>query len=105
MASETTAARPPTLKELRARRDEILTIAERRGARNVRIFGSVARRESDGRSDVDFLVEMERGRSLLDLAGFRLDLQDLLGVSVDVATVAGLRDRVRADVLAEAVKL
>lgn len=103
--SETTLKPPPTLEELRARRDEILEIASRHGARNVRVFGSVARGDVEEASDVDILVEMEKGRSLLDLAGFHLDLEDLLGVHVDVVTVKGLRERIRDDVLAEAVSL
>ena len=65
----------------------------------------MARGDADEASDLDFLVEMESGRSLLDLAGFHLDLEDLLGISVDVMTVGGLRERIRDDVLAEAVPL
>lgn len=96
---------PLTLEDLRARRDEILAIAARHGASNVRVFGSVARGEADEVSDLDVLVEMDKGRSLLDLAGFHLDLEDLLGVGVDVVTVKGLRERVRDDIVAEAVSL
>jgi hypothetical protein len=60
---------------LRVKREEILHIAARHCARNVRIFGSVARGEADERSDIDFLVEMEPGRSLLDLGGLQVDLE------------------------------
>jgi predicted nucleotidyltransferase len=95
-----------TLEELRdRRREEILRVAARRGARNVRVFGSVARGDSDEKSDVDFLVEMEPGRTLFDLSGLLLDLESLLHVSVDVVTERGLRPRVRERVLAEAVQL
>src|ERR1035441_6789755 len=95
-----------TLQELRdRRREEILQVAANRGARNVRVFGSVARGDNDERSDVDFLVEMEPGRTLFDLSGLLLDLESLLHVSVDVVTERGLRPRVRERVLAEAVPL
>jgi len=88
---------------LQSRRDEILRIAAKRGARNVRIFGSVARGEDDEDSDVDFLVELEQGRSLLDMGGLLMDLQALLGRKVDVVTDKGLRSRIRERVLREAV--
>jgi len=95
-----------TLQELRdRRREEILRVAASRGARNVRVFGSVARGDSDEKSDVDFLVELEPGRTLFDLSGLLLDLESLLHVSVDVVTERGLRPQVRDRVLAEAVPL
>jgi len=90
---------------LRARRNEILRIAAKHGARNVRVFGSAARRETDGDSDIDLVVEMEQGRSLLDLAGFWRELNALLGIRVDVVTEKGLRDSIREEVLREAVPL
>jgi len=90
---------------LRQKREEILRIAAKHGARNVRVFGSVARGEADEKSDVDFLVEFEPGRSLLDHAGLLVDLQRLLGCRVDVVTQKGLRERIRARVLREAVAL
>ncbi len=92
-------------KLLKERRDEILRVADRYGARNVRIFGSVARGEDQPDSDVDVLVDLEEGRSLLDHAGLLLDLQKLLGCKVDVATERGLKPRVRERVLREAVPL
>jgi predicted nucleotidyltransferase len=91
---------PETLLSLK--RDEILRIAARRGARNLRIFGSVARGAPSPDSDIDFLVDMESGRSLFDLGGLLSDLQELLGRPVDVVTEAGLRKRIRARGLAEA---
>jgi predicted nucleotidyltransferase len=95
-----------TLQELRAtRRDEILRVAANRGARNVRVFGSVARGESDAGSDVDFLVDLEPGRSLFDLSGLLIDLEAVLQAEVDVVTERGLRPRIRDRVLQEAVPL
>lgn len=90
---------------LKQKRSEVLRIAEQHGAHNVRIFGSVARGEASSTSDVDVLVELEPGRSLLDLGGLLMDLQDLLGLPVDVVTEKGLRDRIRERVLKEATLL
>ncbi len=90
---------------LRSRRNDILYVATHHGARNVRVFGSVARGEADAQSDVDFLVDMEPGRSLLDRAALLLDLQQLLGCRVDVVTTRGLRERIRDRVLQKAVAL
>ncbi len=90
---------------LESRREEILKISEHYGAYNVRIFGSVARGESETNSDIDILVDMEPGRSLFDLGGLLYDLQQLLGVEVDVVTEKGLRSRIRDHVLTEAVPL
>ena len=84
-------------------RREILRIAARYGARNVRVFGSFSRGEADEHSDVDFLVELEPGRSLLDLGGLQYELERLLGGSVDVVTERGLRARIRERVLREAI--
>ena len=90
---------------VKSKRNEILAIAARHGARNVRIFGSVARCEADDQSDLDLLVEMEEGRSLLDMGGLLMDLRDLLGRDVDVVSERGLRSGIRARVLQEAVPL
>ena len=87
---------------LQIRRREILEIAARHGAVNVRVFGSVARGEERPESDIDFLVNLESGRSLLDLAGLLRELQGLLGHNVDVVTEAGLRSRIRSQVLRDA---
>jgi hypothetical protein len=94
-----------TLEELRSRRDGILAIAGRYGARNLRIFGSVVRGEADAASDVDFLVGLEPGRSLFDLGGLLMDLQEHLHCKVDVMTPAMLKPRVRERVLREALPL
>jgi predicted nucleotidyltransferase len=84
------------------KRIEIRTIAAKHGARNIRVFGSVARGESRPDSDVDFLVDMTPGRTLLDLGGLLMELRDLLGVNVDVVTEDGLKPRIRERVLKEA---
>jgi uncharacterized protein len=89
-------------KLLKVQREQILKIARKNGAYDVRIFGSVARGEARPESDVDFLVKLEAGRSLLDLARLLRELQTLLGLPVDVVTEVGLRPRIRPQVLKEA---
>lgn len=90
----------PLLEE---KREDILRIASEHGAREVRVFGSVARGEADRESDIDFLVELETGRSLLDLGGLQLELESLLDRRVDVVTVRGLKARTRERMLRKAV--
>jgi hypothetical protein len=92
-------------KALAAKRGEILSLAARHGARNVRVFGSVARGEAGPESDVDFLVDMEPGRSLLDHVALQQDLEDLLGREVDVVSQRALHWYIRDRVLKEAVPL
>jgi len=94
----------PTLDQLRARRTEILRIAERRGACNIRVFGSVARGEAGPDSDVDLLVDMEPGRTVLDLSELILDLEESLGRRVDVVEIRRPTPRV-AGIIDEAVPL
>ena len=94
-----------TLETLRQHREAILAVARRRGVRAVRVFGSVSRGEATPDSDVDFLVEVEPGRSLIDLGGFVADVEDLLGCHVDVVSDRGLRPRFRERVTREAVAL
>jgi hypothetical protein len=89
----------------RERRAEILKLAEQRGARNLRVFGSVARGEAKDTGDLDLLVEWEPGRSLLDHVALKQDLEDLLGVSVDIGSERGLHWFIRDNVLQEAVPL
>ena len=87
---------------LQEKRDEILRIAARHGAYNVRVFGSAARGEAHPDSDIDFLVDLEPGRSLFDLGGLLMDLQSLLGREVDVVTENGLHWYIHDQVLMEA---
>lgn len=97
---------PLTLAALRARRHEILTLAARYGAYNVRVFGSVARGDTHPASDVDLLVSFAAGTSLFELSGFWQDIQELLGVAVDVVEDhAGLRSGFRQRIIKEAVPL
>lgn len=91
--------------EVRDKREEILQIAARRGAHNVRVFGSSVRGDAGPDSDVDFVVNLESGRSLLDLGGLQMDLQELLDRPVDVTTESSLREGLRERVLREAVSL
>ena len=86
-------------------REKILQLAEQYGARRVRVFGSVARRQDHAESDIDFLVDMEPGRSLFDLGGLLVDLEKLLNSKVDVVTELGLKERIRDRVVNEAVLL
>ncbi|NTV15360.1 MAG: nucleotidyltransferase family protein [Desulfobulbaceae bacterium] len=91
------------LKEsIHERREEIVAISQRHGAGSIRLFGSVAHGLESSDSDVDFLVELEPGRSLFDLGGLVSDLQDLLGRRVDVVTPKGLHWYIRERVLSEA---
>ncbi len=92
-------------KLLRERREEILRVAARHGARNVRVFGSVVRGEARPDSDVDFLVDIDRGRSLFDMGGLLIDLRDVLGREVDVVTERGLKARIRDRIIKEASPL
>lgn len=92
-------------KVLSTHRAEILRLASLHGARNVRLFGSVARGEDDDKSDIDLLVDMEPGRSLFDLGGLNHDLEALLLRRVDLVTERSLRDRFRERVLREAQPL
>lgn len=94
-----------TLENLRRRREELLAIAARSGTTNIRIFGSVARDEDAAISDVDFLVRMERGRSLLDLVALRDDLEAAIARRVDIVTENGISPYLRQRILAEATPL
>ena len=86
-------------------REQILALAANRGAFNLRVFGSVARGEATSTSDVDFLVDLEEGRSLFDLGGLLYDLQNLLHRKVDVVTEAGLHWYIKDRVINEAKPL
>ena len=92
-------------EELRRCRAEILRLAQRRGAHNVRVFGSALRGEAGPESDIDLVVDLEPGRNLLDLGGLQMDLQELLERPVDLKTESSLRRDIRERVLREAVSL
>lgn len=95
-----------TIRDLvQQHRAEVLQIAARYGATDVRIFGSVARGDATTASDIDFLVRMLPGRSLFDIGGLLMDLQDLFGRPVDVVNERGLRPRMRERVLRDAVRI
>ena len=90
---------------LKSKREEILRIAARHGARNVRVFGSVVRGEAGEDSDVDFLVDVGSDHSPFFPGGLLADLEDLLGCEVDIVTEDGLHWYIRERVLREAVPL
>ncbi|MEX2139341.1 MAG: nucleotidyltransferase family protein [Pirellulales bacterium] len=94
-----------TISQLTTHRERILDVARRHGATRVRVFGSTVRGDATPASDVDFLVDLEPGRSLIDLGALLMDLQDLLGCRVDMTTEEGLHAYVRDRVLREAVAL
>ena len=89
----------------RERRAAILDAARRHGARSIRVYGSVARGQATASSDLDLLVEWEADRSLLDIVGLKQNLEDLLGVTVDIGSERGLHWFIRDEVLREAVPL
>jgi predicted nucleotidyltransferase len=86
-------------------RDAILRIARSHGARSIRVFGSRARGEARPDSDLDLLVQLEDGRSLLDIVAMKQDLEDLLGCQVDVVTEASVSPYLRSEVIAHSVPL
>lgn len=98
--------RPPSsgrrMALIRRLRNRLQAAAERRGVRDLRVFGSVARGDETPESDIDFLVDLDPGRTLLDLIGFQQDAEDILGTGVDVALARMMKDRVRARALREA---
>ena len=93
------------LDDVRRQRPAILAAAERRGASNLRIFGSVAAGTATAASDLDLLAHFSPDRSLLDLGGLKADLEELLGCPVDVLSEDGLRPEFRAVVLRQAISL
>jgi len=90
---------------LRQKREEILQVCAKHGARNVRVFGSVARNEADAESDLDLLVELEADRTLLDQTALIMELESLLGCPVDVVTEDGVCSLLRRRILKEAQPL
>ncbi|MEX2619666.1 MAG: helix-turn-helix domain-containing protein [Egibacteraceae bacterium] len=95
----------PLGRRLRRRRKAIIEAAMKRGAHNVRVFGSVARGDDTAASDVDFLMDLDPGVGVVALAGLKRELRELLAVEVDVVPAETLKPRIRAEVLAEAIPL
>ncbi len=91
-----------TVALLTSKRDPILEVANRHGARNIRVFGSASRGDDRPDSDIDLLVDLDRDRSILDLAELVADLRDLLGRPVDVAIDENLHHLLRPQILREA---
>ena len=91
--------------EVLRRQALVQTLAKAHGARSVELFGSAARDEDGPGSDLDFLVELEPGRSLLDLIGLAEDLQEALGRKVEALTAAGMKPRVLAEARRDAVRI
>lgn len=93
------------LQDLNKHKNFILAIANKNGAKNVRIFGSVSRGKAKLNSDIDFLVDFEEDRSLFDLINMKLELEDLLERKVDIVTENSLHKMIVAEVIQEAVEL
>lgn len=94
-----------TLNDLRKKREHIQKIAQRHGAGNIRVFGSISRGEEGPDSDIDFLVDFEADRSLFDLIGLKLELEELLGYKVDLVTEGGIHRLISSRIMKEAVPL
>lgn len=94
-----------TRQQLAERREEILAVARRYGAHDIRIFGSVARGDQNEGSDLDLIVRFDPDRSLFDHGGLLMDLEELLGVKVDIVSERGMRPRFRDYVMNEVVPL
>jgi predicted nucleotidyltransferase len=94
-----------SLKDLRRERDQIKKAAQKYGASNIRVFGSVSRGEEGPDSDIDFLVDFEADRSLLDMVGLKLELEELLGHKVDLVTEESIHRLISPRVMKEAIPL
>jgi predicted nucleotidyltransferase/DNA-binding XRE family transcriptional regulator len=95
----------PQAEELRRGRRRLLDAADKHGVGRLRVFGSLARGEAEAASDVDLLVDLKPGRTLIDLAAFRREASEILNLPVDVATADMLKERIRDEVLNEALPL
>jgi len=93
------------LTELDNFKNEILFSANKFGARNIKVFGSVARGEADDDSDIDFLVEMYKGRALSDRITFKQDLLKILVRDVDMISIKAIKGRIKENILKDAVSL
>ncbi|TWI66058.1 hypothetical protein LZ24_02908 [Desulfobotulus alkaliphilus] len=87
---------------LKNKREEILRISRQHGAKNIRVFGSVARNQDGPDSDIDILVDLDQGRSLMDLGGMSIELETLLGQKVDIVTEKGLHWYLKEKIIREA---
>ena len=94
-----------SFNDIRSQRDKITELAEKRGVRNIRVFGSYARGDADENSDLDLLVSMDEDRSLLDRIGFMHDVEDLLHIKVDVVNENALHHSIRDEVIKDGVLL
>jgi predicted nucleotidyltransferase/DNA-binding XRE family transcriptional regulator len=95
----------PHAEKLRRQRRTLLDAAQRHGVFKVRVFGSLARGEAGPESDIDLLVDLKPGTTLIDLAGFRREAAEILDIPVDVATTDMLKERIRLEALTEALPL
>ena len=93
------------VEKIKQHRDEVIALAARYGVKNIRVFGSVVRGESDELSDIDLLVTLERGVTLMKMSALRRELEAILGCKVDVVSDNGLREQIRDKVLTEAVPI
>jgi predicted nucleotidyltransferase len=93
------------LEEIKSHREQIVKLAEKRGVKNIRIFGSVARGEADEKSDIDFLVDVEEWCSLMELGGLSMELEEMFHRHVDVAVEKGMKARVYKYVARDAIAL
>ena len=93
------------LQKIQQKKEEILVVAQQHGIMNIRIFGSVARGDDNLQSDIDLLVDLEKGLTLFDLGGALIQLQDLLGRKVDIVTERGLHWYLREKIMKEAKPL
>ena len=90
---------------LKKKRDEILEIAARHGARKIRVFGSVVAGKSGPDSDIDFLVDLEPGKTLLDIVAIKQDLEDILDCPVDVVTEEAISPYIRSEIVEKAISV
>jgi predicted nucleotidyltransferase len=100
-----TVKSPPTMDELRVKRDEILRLAEKRGAFNLRVFGSVARGDAQPDSDIDIMADWREGISIFDMVGLWLDLKELLSRDIDLVDADTLKKRIRPSAMRDAIPL
>lgn len=108
MTSTSSVTQPlsgPTGRLLAAHRDEVLDVLHKHGVTNARVFGSVARGDDRDGSDVDLLVDLAPGTTLFDLAGIQIELEEILGVDVDLVSSAGVKERLRGRVERDLITL